>query len=346
MKFGPTLALPNPMELDSYFEKIKKRAYEVDTTLLILGQSGTGKSRLAKIIHSRSKRRTAPFISINLATLSENLIESELFGHERGAFSGADLKRKGRIECAQGGTLFLDEIGELPPRAQGKLLEFLQNKTLIPVGGNREIKLNVRIITATNKSLLNLIHSKLFREDLYFRLNAFKIKMPPLRGDKKSISNLSFQFLEEFNEDHQCNVNPISEEALQILYTKNWLGNIRELRNTIEFLVVMTKQGNIPTQFILEFFQKSQADLSPCDFPTYEPSQNVFASTDYRTCKEIFERAFLTYLLKMTGGRVNESARRAKISKATLIEKMKRFDLRAENFKKLTQEERTEYAIA
>ncbi|MGZ3711953.1 MAG: sigma 54-interacting transcriptional regulator, partial [Bdellovibrionota bacterium] len=208
-------------------------------TILITGRTGTGKSYLAKQIHDWSPRQNARFVCVNLATLSENLIESELFGHEKGAFSGADSKRIGKLESGNGGTIFLDEIGELPPRLQTKLLEALNSQTITPVGSNREIRLDIRIVAATNQDLISLVREGGFREDLYFRLNTFEIGLPELRADPRRITQLASAFLA--SAAHRSEVLPpaVSGDFLAILESYTWPGNVRELKNCMDYALAM-----------------------------------------------------------------------------------------------------------
>ncbi len=210
-------------------------------SVLITGESGTGKELLAKSIHFLSQRKDKPFISINCSAIPENLIESELFGHEKGAFTGAISMRKGKFELADGGTLFLDEIGDLPLHLQPKLLRVLQEMEFERVGGNKKIKVDVRIIAATNKILTELIKEGNFREDLYFRLNVIPIHVPALRERKEDIPLLANYFLNKFNKEYQKNID-ITEKAVEIMINYYWPGNVRELENTIERMVLMAKK--------------------------------------------------------------------------------------------------------
>lgn len=221
-------------------------ANEMDSTLLITGKTGTGKSHLAYAIHRSSpKRAQCRWFKVNLATLSENLIESELFGHERGAFTGADCRRVGRLESCNGGTVFLDEIGELPIRLQAKLLDFIQYKRVTPVGSNRDIELDVRIIVATNKDLESAVAAGQFREDLYHRLNVFHARMPDLATNRPAILGFARQFLGVCAERAGKNITTLTQEVEQTFLSYPWPGNIRELENAVEFAVAMEKTDKI-----------------------------------------------------------------------------------------------------
>jgi Nif-specific regulatory protein len=213
-------------------------------TVLLRGESGTGKEVIARAIHSQSPRRAAPFVRVNCAALTETLLESELFGHEKGAFTGATQERKGRFELAHGGTLFLDEIGEISPAFQTKLLRVLQEREFERVGGNKPIQVDVRLIFATNRNLEEAVSRGNFREDLYYRINVVTISLPPLRERREDIPLLIKHFLENFNEGNQRHLT-VAPKALQILLECNWPGNVRELENCIERTATMTRGGVI-----------------------------------------------------------------------------------------------------
>ncbi|MGO0059645.1 sigma-54 interaction domain-containing protein [Brevibacillus fluminis] len=218
--------------------KLCEKVADVDTTVLIQGESGTGKGVVAKYIHKKSKRKTAPFLSINCATIPEQLLESELFGYVDGAFTGAAKGGKaGLLEMADGGTLFLDEIGEISLKLQAKLLHFIQSFEFIPVGGREVKKVDVRIISATNQNLHDMVQQKLFREDLYYRLHVVNLQIPPLRERKEDIIPLTYHFLTAFNSKYNSK-RIISQDVLDLFYHYQWPGNIRQLENMVESLVV------------------------------------------------------------------------------------------------------------
>ena len=212
-------------------------------TILLRGESGTGKEAIARAIHYLSPRKDGPFIKLNCAALPESLLESELFGHEKGAFTGATSDRKGRFEQAHGGTLFLDEIGDISPSFQAKLLRVLQEREFERVGGNRTIRVDVRLITATNRNLEEMVSKGEFRADLYFRINVVSIFLPPLRERRDDISPLLAHFMEKFNRENKRNIT-VSPEALQTITQCNWPGNVRELENCVERMATMTR-GNL-----------------------------------------------------------------------------------------------------
>jgi len=210
-------------------------------TVLITGESGTGKGELARALHQLSPRATAPFVALHCAALAESLLESELFGHERGAFTGADKRRIGRFEQADGGSLFLDEIGEIPPATQVKLLRVLQERTFERVGGNEPIKVDVRLIAATNKDLTTEVRERRFREDLYYRLNVVHVEMPPLRLRGQDVAALADHFLRKFARENHRQIDGLSAAARAKLLAHRWPGNVRELENAMERAVVFTE---------------------------------------------------------------------------------------------------------
>jgi DNA-binding NtrC family response regulator len=220
-------------------------------TILIEGESGTGKELIAQAIHQVSPRSRAPFIAVHCAALSENLLESEIFGHERGAFTGATERRIGRFEAADGGTLFLDEIGEITASTQVKLLRFLETRTVERVGGNKPLELDVRLVAATNRSLEQMVREGKFREDLFFRLNVVRIGLPPLRERPDDIPLLLTHYLKHFAQENGFPASSVEPDAMRCLQTYPWPGNIRELRNFAENIVVL-QQGRKLTEYDLE----------------------------------------------------------------------------------------------
>ena len=216
-----------------------KKVANSKSTVLLLGESGTGKEVIARSIHQWSDRAKGPFIPVNCVALSENLLESELFGHEKGAFTGAIQQKKGKLELADSGTLFLDEVGDISPSLQAKLLRVLQDHEFERVGGTKYIKVDIRVVAATNRDLNKAISDGKFREDLYYRLNVVNIKMPPLRDRTDDISILAEYFVNKFNIEMKKDVKKISSEAMNILLQYHWPGNIRELQNVIERGVVL-----------------------------------------------------------------------------------------------------------
>ncbi len=233
-------------KIQRILNSVEKLAMSSDTTILIEGESGTGKEGLAKYIHQNSSRKDSPFIEINCAAIPKELAESELFGHEKGAFTGAAQKTKlGKFELAEGGTILLDEIAELSMDLQVKLLRVLQEKRFYRIGGEKEVKVNVRVLAATNKNLEEEVQKGNFREDLYYRLNVAKVVVPPLRERLEDIPILSYSFLREFSKKFDKEVNGISSDALAILEAYRWKGNIRELRNVMERVVLLIEENEV-----------------------------------------------------------------------------------------------------
>lgn len=235
----------------------------VSSTVLIEGESGTGKELVARAIHHRSLRRNRPFIAVNVGALPETLLESELFGHEKGAFTGAAERRIGRFELASSGTLFLDEIGEIPPSTQVKLLRVLEEREVVRVGGTQPIRVDVRVIAATNRPLRQLVEEGTFRADLYFRLNVLRIYLPPLRERREDIPALVRRFVRELTAAHDRPFHGISAEAMEILQRYDWPGNVRELRNLIESMVVLSPGREIGPEDIPRTIREGGGSLLP-----------------------------------------------------------------------------------
>ena len=298
-----------------------QRLAATDGTILITGRTGSGKTHLARQLHGMSRRRNGKFMAINLATLSENLIESELFGHERGAFSGADQRRTGKLEVANGGTVFLDEIGELPLRIQTKLLEALNSRTISPVGSNREIQLDVRIITATNKDLPVEVARGNFREDLYFRLNTFEIRMPELAENPERILELAESFLKENARQSQRPYPGMSPLFVEALRKYRWPGNVRELKNAMEYALALSGDDALDPESLPAYVRESRQEVKLASTPAH------FFPTDFREAKAHFERTYLREILARFGGRVNVTARETGLSKVTLIDKIRRYQI-------------------
>ena len=226
----------------------KKIARTKSTTILLLGESGTGKDMFAHAIHNESTRNDKPFVTINCSSLPESLLESELFGHEKGAFTDARQLKKGLFEIAEGGTVFLDEIGEINQSTQIKLLGVLENRVVRRIGGTANIPVDIRIIAATNRDLVKAVDEKSFREDLYYRLKVFQLTLPSLRERKEDVPNLARYFIQYFNGQFQKNINNISNAALQLLMMYDWPGNIRELRNVIERAVILENMSTLQAE--------------------------------------------------------------------------------------------------
>ncbi len=282
-----------------------------NTTVLITGESGTGKELVARAIHSQSRRRDRPFVPVSCAALPESLLSSELFGHEKGAFTGAHIQRKGKIEFANRGTLFLDEIGEMSANIQVHLLRVLEEKEFARVGGNELVRADVRIISATNKDLKKAVASGQFREDLYYRLNVVNIELPPLRERREDILLLSRHFLKKFTLENQKEISGFSREVNDFLLKYQWPGNVRELENTIERAVILARGRHIGIDSLLQ----RASELGTSAIPG-------------TSLKEV-ERNHITGVLKQTSGNYTEAARILGISRATLYNKVKAYGLGA-----------------
>jgi len=286
--------------------------------VLIRGESGTGKELIAKAIHFASDRKENPLVTVNCAALPENLLESELFGHEKGAFTGASGQRIGRFEKASGGTLFIDEIGDLAPQTQVKLLRALQFGEFERVGGSDTIKVNVRVLTATNQNLEDLIKVKHFREDLFYRINVITIKVPPLRERKTDVPVLIRFFIDKYNLENQKNISGISKEAQDYLIRYNFPGNVRELENIIERAVVLTRGDIITTSDLPSGLSTSteKAVLDPMDF------------TDPYTDKvDAFESTMIDKALELKSGNQSQAAKILGISERHLRSRMQKLNI-------------------
>lgn len=307
------------LALRQIIQTAKKIAHTEATTVLILGESGTGKDLFAKAIHNESSRKNKPFVTINCAVLPGTLLESELFGHEKGAFTDAKSMKKGLFEIAEGGTVFLDEIGEIDHSTQVKLLGILENRKIRRVGGTTDIPVEIRIIAATNKNLKKAIELKDFREDLYYRLQVFQIDLPPLREHKEDIPELSDYFIEMFNEQFRKKISGIELFAIEILVKYNWPGNTRELRNVIE------------RAFILETGNLLQVDSLPSELLRLNIDKvlhpNLLGSFSSDVSLYDLEKQTLIQALHLAEGNQSKAARLLGISRDTLRYRMKKYHL-------------------
>jgi len=299
---------------------------DTDTTVLIQGENGTGKELIARALHYNSSRRDKPFVAVNCGAIPETLIESELFGHEKGAFTGAISRKQGKFELADGGTIFLDEIGEMTPAMQVKLLRVLQDGTFSPVGNAAEKQCDVRVIAATNRELKKMLAAKAFREDLYYRLNVINLTVPPLRDRREDLLLLIAHFLKKYDKSNQS--PRLSRAAEQILLDYDYPGNVRQLENVMQRAVILCKGEWIEAQHLPEDLQAAgiyhEADpQAPTTFQ--ERKQRVI---------EKFERDELSRILTQTGGKVRESARMAGMDVKNFSEKLQRYGIKAEDYKK------------
>lgn len=310
------------------FDIIHKLSH-VDTTVLIRGENGTGKELVARAIHHNSPRKDGEFIAINCGAIPEGLIESELFGHEKGAFTDAVERKIGKFQLASRGTIFLDEIAELKPDTQVKLLRVLQERSFMPVGSNREVKTSARVIAATNRNLEKMIDDGAFREDLFYRLNVMPIFLPPLRERIDDLEQLVDHFIRKFNASHQKQIRGVDPSALQAMKRYRWPGNIRELENVIEHAFVVETGALITSSSLPEAVLKPQ--LNGIDF---ELPHNYSGPLDFDYFKEQTEKEFIVQALKANRGRINKTVATANIPKNTLLRKIRKYNI---NVKELTE---------
>ena len=284
-----------------------------DTTVLITGESGTGKELMSRATHLNSQRSKGPFLPVNCAAIPAALLEAELFGYERGAFTGAHQQKKGKFEQAAGGTLFLDEIGDMELDVQAKFLRVLESKSFERLGGNKTIQTNVRIIAATNKDLEEMVREKRFREDLYYRINVFPIRIPPLRERRDDIPLLSHYFVKEFSVAFGRKAPTMSDKVLEMLYNHPWKGNIRELRNVLERAMILAKGDKITTPHIIlhELQGKPLAELNLDQIV-------ALLIRDHRVGLEAIEKKYIQYAMDATKDNVSKAARLLSLSRATL----------------------------
>ncbi|MCO5141781.1 MAG: sigma-54 dependent transcriptional regulator [Oligoflexia bacterium] len=343
---SPTLTLENGKEFVGNSRQMKsvflliQRLANVATSVLIRGENGTGKELVASAIHHYGPRKDKRFVAVNCGAIPENLMESELFGHEKGAFTGAQSRHIGKFQYAEGGTLFLDEVGELSQSMQVKLLRVLQERTFSPIGSNREIKCDVRIIAATNRDLEAMIAKGTFRQDLYYRLNVMPIFLPPLRDRKEDIAILATNFIRKFNKLHNRSIQGISDSALSRLRSYEWPGNIRELENAIESSFVLELGDKIQLQSLpssvsgIEYDSPLGAmDSTEENLTSDELGSDLnVAGIDFQIEKEEFERQFIINALKRFNGKINQTVAHANIPKNTLLRKIKKYDIKPSEY--------------
>jgi two-component system NtrC family response regulator len=307
--FEGMLGTSSPMQ--RVFESIRKVS-TTDVPVLILGESGTGKEMVARAIHQRSSRKNGPFVPINCSAIPETLLESELFGHERGAFTGAHAQRKGRIETAAGGTLFLDEIGEIPLQLQVKLLRFLQEKKISRVGGREEFEIDTRVVTATNADLKKIMAAGTFREDLFYRLAVVQILMPPLRDRENDIPLLARAFLQRFATQVSKSGLAFDREAVRTMNSYPWPGNVRELENCVRRAVIMAERKHLTVQ-----------DLGLS-------SEAAGTASTLKNARENVEREMIQRALRKHGGKIAATATELGVSRPTLYELMEKLAIARE----------------
>ena len=306
------------------FETVRKVA-ETDLTVLVRGESGTGKELVAQALHQRSSRRARPFVAVNCAAISRELVESELFGHEKGAFTGADARRVGKFEAAHGGTIFLDEIGDMPAATQAKVLRVLQERKLERVGGNRPVEVDVRVVAATHRDLEREVRAGGFREDLYYRLKVVEIEVPALRERSEDVPALVNHFLEEVSRRLDRPKMPLAPDALARLARHPWPGNVRELRNVVEQAAVLAAGEAIEAADL-------RLPAETGEEPT--PRADGIAARTFSAAKREavveFERSYLLAALRANGGNVSRTAAAIGMVRQSLQQKIRELGLRAE----------------
>jgi two-component system response regulator HydG len=316
-RFGFEGVIGNSLQMHAVVARLRQIAPTV-ATVLITGESGTGKELVAKAIHNNSPRRYKPFVPLNCAALSDNILESELFGHVKGAFTGADRERKGWFEYANGGTLFLDEVGDIPLSTQVKLLRVLESGEIVRVGTNEPLKVNVRLISATNRDLSEAVETKTFRQDLFHRIKVVSVKLPPLRTRREDIPLLIDFFLKEFTTSHGKTVTAVTPAVRKALTAYSWPGNVRELKNAIESMVVFDTDGILDIDDLTEDIQATAVAAG----------EGVGAAHSLvgRSLEEI-ERLYITETLKLTNGNREEAAKLLGIGERTLYRKIKEYNI-------------------
>mgnify|MGYP001580447574 CR=1 FL=1 len=323
-EFADKLGLPKIIGRSGLMQEITAKIQKVaptNATVLIHGESGTGKELFARAIHYLSNRKDAPFIAINSAAIPRELLESELFGYEKGAFTGADARKLGKLELADKGTVFLDEIGDMDLALQAKLLRVLQEQVIERVGGGKPIKIDVRVVAATNKDLEKAVNAKMFREDLFYRLNVFPITVPPLRDRRDDIPLLARNFLNKFSAEVRKGPLQIADDAMDILAKSPWKGNVRELENVIERAVIYADGGVVRSQD-LGISESSILDALCEHVPMDGPLQEVAAEAT-----RIAESRRIRQVLRQTGNNKTRAAEVLQVSYKTLLTKIKEYQL-------------------
>lgn len=312
-----------------------RRLAHVNTSVLIRGENGTGKELVAQAIHFNSPRKSKAFVAVNCGAIPSELLESEFFGHEKGAFTGALQRKIGKFQHASGGTLFLDEIGDLPLPMQVKLLRALQEQKITPIGSNREFQVDVRIIAATNQNLETMMANGNFRSDLYYRLNVMPVYLPPLRDRKEDIPALIEHFVSKFNQKHNRQITGASKECLEKVCQYEWPGNIRELENAIEHAFIFEQNQELSFSSFPEPIQDSVLDseegwkVSP---NIERPQIKSGMPLDYKEYKDEFEKNFIVEALKTYHGRINMTCDKANIPKNTLLRKIRKYKINPKDY--------------
>jgi two-component system nitrogen regulation response regulator NtrX len=291
--------------------------------ILIMGENGTGKELVSRSVHRQSRRAQKPFIEVNCAAIPEDLIESELFGHEKGAFTGATAMKRGKFDLANEGTIFLDEVADMSLKAQAKVLRILQEKTFERVGGNRLIPTDVRVLAATNKDLEKEMEEGRFRQDLYYRLNVIPLRIPPLRDRKEDIPLLVNRFLKDFALKEGDAEKRVTDDVIASLMRHNWPGNVRELKNIIERLVIMTPTGVISKCDISPLFEEAGKEVLPPD--------PQISSDSFRAAKQDFERQYIIRKLREFDGNISRTAEAIGLERSNLHKKIRSYGLEVKN---------------
>ncbi|MCF6149613.1 MAG: sigma-54-dependent Fis family transcriptional regulator [Candidatus Kuenenia sp.] len=320
--YGRKTIIGNSREIQKVLDMVSRVAFSA-ATILITGESGTGKELVARAIHFNGNRKNKKFVVINCATLSVNLLESELFGHVRGAFTGAVKDKKGLFEEADGGTLFMDEIGDIPKAVQAKILRVLQEGEFIPLGDTVARNVDVRIIAATNHNLLKQVQDKEFREDLYYRLNVINIKMPPLRERKEDIPLLAKHFIEKYNKRENKHIKGLSPEVEREFFKYQWPGNVRELENTIERAITLTNEETIPLRAILLSAKEDIGNEALWDELLSQPYKEA-----RKKALDTFNIKYVIHGLKKNNGNVTKTAKEIKIERQYLQRMLKKYNIK------------------
>jgi two-component system response regulator HydG len=327
-RFGFEGVIGNSARMHRLIDTLRNSA-PIDVSVLIQGETGTGKELVAKAIHNNSPRKNKPFVAMNCTALNENLLDDELFGHEPGSFTGGDRLRKGRFEYANGGTIFLDEVGDMPLGLQAKLLRVLENKEVVRIGSNEPIKVNVRVLSATNRDLEAVVANGTFRQDLYYRLKVVTVRLPALRERREDIPLLAAHFIKEFNHQHGKRVTGIAEPLRRVMATYDWPGNVRELRNNIESMVVQDQDG------VLGLDDLQEGDTLR-KLPFTDPQIAEPANLVGKPLTEV-ERYYMEQALGLTNGNREEAARMLGIGERTLYRVMQDWKLQDKIRQALTE---------
>ncbi len=295
---------------------------ENNSTVLITGENGVGKEVVARLIHYKSPRKNEQFVAINCAAIPDTLLESELFGYEKGAFTGAISSRKGKIEIADKGTLFLDEIGDLPLNLQPKILRVIQERVVQRLGGNREIPVDIRLICSTNRDLRKMVKEGSFREDLFYRINVIPIHIPPLRERKEDIPAIARYYLGEFSKSYGKKVSDFEDEVLEVFSKYHWYGNVRELKNIVERLVIMAQSDKISIEDVKKYTPEIIYDEVRVNFDILLP---------YKQAKEEFEKIYFTKMLQKANGNISKLSELTQLDRTYLYRKLQSLGIRVED---------------